>query len=162
MSPRRASLPPTPSPASRPSVHVPSLSLRVVSVRTARCPLPLPEGALIQLANPQNLQHLRHLRPFPPPLPLLRARPSTSLRFRSGSCPSGLLAAPSHSRRGLLIASFHTIGHNYCVSAPPSPGRFFSFARSFTWSHASLRFGIGPGERPRKGFPACAHHKSNS
>ena len=36
---------PSPSPASRPSVHVPPLSLRAVSVRTARCPLPLPAGA---------------------------------------------------------------------------------------------------------------------
>ena len=50
---------PAPSPASRPSGHVPSLSLRDVSVRTARCPLPLPAGAFNHINSYLSTQLLR-------------------------------------------------------------------------------------------------------
>ena len=46
---------PRPLPRSRPSVHVPSLSLRDVPGRTARCPLPLPAGAYNDIIN--TFQH---------------------------------------------------------------------------------------------------------
>ena len=156
MSPRRASLPP-PLPPLRAR---PDSPLRFRSGRdrpACSLPPPAPGGGKISITKPLAPP----AAPSPPPPPL-RARPSTSLRFRSGPCPSGLLAAPSRSRRGLLITSIHTIGNNYCVSAPPSPGRFFFLCSVIHLVHASLRFGLGPGERPRKGFPAGAYHKSNS
>ena len=119
MSPRRASLPP-PLPPLRARPNSP-LRFRSGRARPAcSLPPPAPGGGKITITKP-----LAPPAAPSPPLPPLRARPSTSLRFRSGTCPSGLLAAPSRSRRGLLITSIHTFQHNYCVSAPPSPGRFF-------------------------------------
>ena len=151
---------PAPSPASRPSVHAP----RFCSGRArpaCSLPPPAPGGGINTISPPSKPSTPAPPTSLPPPLPPLapvRPRPSLSL----GTCPAGLLAAPSRSRRGLLITLIHTFGHNYCVSAPPSSGRFFSFAQSITRAHASLRFGLGTGDRPRKGFPAGAHHKSNS
>ena len=119
MSPRRASLPPP-----LPPLRVrPDSPLRFRSGRdrpACSLPPPAPGGGKIIKTKP-----LAPPAAHSPPLPPLRARPFTPLRFRSGTCPAGLLAAPSRSRRGLLITTIHTIGHNYCVSAPPSPGRFF-------------------------------------
>ena len=134
MSPRRSSLPP-PLPPLRAR---PDSPLRFRSGRdrpACSLPPPAPGGGINTISKPSKPSTPAPPSSLSPPLPPLRARPSTSLRFRSGTCPSGLLAAPSRSRRGLLSTSIHTIGHNYCVSVPPSPGRFFfSFARSFTWS----------------------------
>ena len=88
-------------------------------------PPPAPGGGINTISKPSKPSTPAQPSSQSPPPPPLRARPSTPLRFRSGPCPSGLLAAPSRSRRGLLITSIHTFGHNYCVSAPPSLGRFF-------------------------------------
>ena len=133
MSPRRASQPPP----------LPPLA-------NARRPPPLPVGAKLPKQN-----RLRHPQPLPRPLP--RSRPSVhvpSLALgtcgRTARCP---LPLPAGAYNDII----HTFQHNYCVSCLPHPANdFFSFARSFTWSRASLRFGPGPGERPRKGF-AAAH-----
>ena len=124
MSPRRSSLPP-PLPPLRAR---PDSPLRFRSGRdrpACSLPPPSPGGGINTISKPSKPSSPAPPSSQSPPLPPLRARPSTSLRFRSGTCPSGLLAAPSRSRRGLLITSIHTIGHNYCVSAPPSSGRFF-------------------------------------
>ena len=161
MSPRRSSLPP-PLPPLRAR---PDSPLRFRSGRdrpACSLPPPSPGGGINTISKPSKPSSPAPPSSQSPPLPPLRARPSTSLRFRSGTCPSGLLAAPSRSRRGLLITSIHTIGHNYCVSAPPSSVRFCFLCSVIHLVLASLRFGLGPGERPRKGFAACAHHKSNS
>lgn len=162
MSPRRAS-PPPPLPPLRAR---PDSPLRFRSGRdrpACSLPPPAPGGGMNTISKPSKpATPAPTFVPTPTPSPASRLpvhAPSLSL----GTCPVRLLAAPSRSRRGLLITSIYTFQHNYCVSAPPSSGRFvFSFARSFTWLHASLCYGMGPGERPRKGFSAGAHHKSNS
>jgi hypothetical protein len=119
MSPRRASLPP-PLPPLR---VCPDTSPRFRSGRARSvCSLPPPTPGGGKITKTKTA--CATCSPFPTPPPA-RAWPSTSLRFRSGPCPSRLLAAPPHSRWGLLITSIHTFQHNYCVSAPPSPGRFF-------------------------------------
>ena len=93
--------------------------------------------------------------PTPTPSPASRL-PGNVPRWRSGRARSDA-RCPLPLPAGALITSIHTFQHNYCVSCLPHPANdFFSFARSFTWSHSSLRFGLGPGERPRKGF-AAAH-----
>ena len=156
MSPRRASLPP-PLPPLRARPNSP---LRFRSGRdrpVSSLPPPTPRGGKITIARPL----VPPAAPSPPlpPLAPARSRPFAFARVVPGQTARCPLPLPA----GALITSIHTFHHNYCVSAPPSLGRFFfSFARSFTWVHASLCFGLGPGERPRKGFPACAHHKSNS
>ena len=123
MSPRRSSLPP-PLPLLRAR---PDSPLRFRSGRdrpACSLPPPSPGGGINTISKPSKPSTPAPPSSLPPPLPPLapaRSRPSLSL----GTCPVRLLAAPSRSRRGLLITSIHTIGHNYCVSAPPSPGRFF-------------------------------------
>ena len=137
MSPRRASLPP-PLPLLRAR---PDSSLRFRSGRdrpACSLPPPTPGGGVNTISKPSKPSTPAPPSSHPPPLPLLapaRSRPSLSL----GTCPVRLLAAPSHSRRGLLITSAHTFQHNYCMSSPPSPGRFFFFPL----------LGHSPGSMPR-------------
>lgn len=123
MSPRRASLPP-PLPPLRARPHSP-LRFRSGRNRPAcSLPPPAPGGGINTIRKPSKPSTPAPPSSQSPPLPPLapaRSRPSLSL----GSCPVRQLAAPSRSRRGLLITTIHTFQHNYCVSAPPSPGRFF-------------------------------------
>jgi hypothetical protein len=156
MSPRRASLPP-PLPPLR---VCPDTSPRFRSGRARSvCSLPPPTPGGGKITKTKTA--CATCSPFPTPPPA-RAWPSTSLRFRSGPCPSRLLAAPPHSRWGLLITSIHTFQHNYCVSAPPSPGRFFFLCSIGHLGQCLATLRPGPRRSPSQRFSGCAHHKSNS
>ena len=152
MSPRRASQPP-PLPPLAPARTRPFAGARDVPGQTRAAP---PRSRWGHKYNKQTVKTFNtcatHVPcPTPPPA---RACPDTSLRWRSGRARSDA-SRPPPLPVGAYNYIIHTFQHNYCVSALPHPANdFFSFARSFTWSHASLRFGLGPGERPRKGFPA--------
>ena len=114
-----ATIVPTPTPS--PARARPFTTHRFRSGRArpdCSLPPPAPGGGINTISKPSKPSTPAPPSSLPPPLPPLRAWPSTSLRFRSGSCPSRLLAAPSRSRRGLLITPFHTFQHNYCMSAP--------------------------------------------
>ena len=163
MSTRRASQPP-PLPPLRAR---PDSPLRFRSGRdrpACSLPPPAPGGGINTISKPSKPSIPAPPSSLPPPLPPLRARPSTPLRLRSGTCPSGLLAAPSRSRRGLLITSIHTFGHNYCVSAPPSSGRFFFFFLCSVVHLGPCLASLRPGPRrsPSQRFSGSAHHISNS
>ena len=123
MSPRRASLPP-PLPPLR-ARPVSPLRFRSGRDRPAcSLPPPAPGGGMNTIIPPSKPSTPAPPTSLPPPLPPLRARPFTPFAFardvpgRTARCPLPLPA-------GALITSLHTFGHNYCVSAPPSPGRFF-------------------------------------
>ena len=153
MSPRRASLPP-PLPLHRAR---PDSPLRFRSGRDrpdCSLPPPTPGGGIITISKPSKPSTPAPPSSLPPPLPLLRARPDSPLRFRSGRDRPDCSLPPPTPGGGFLSHQF--IPFNTIIVCPPHPPQddFFSFARSFTWSHASLRFGLGPGERPRKGFTA--------
>ena len=156
MSPRRASLPP-PLPPLRARPDSP-LRFRSGRDRPA-CSLPPPAPGGGKITKTKPLVPPSSLSPPPPPLAPARARPIAFARVVPGQtarCPLPLPAG----------AFNHINSHHWtqllCVRPTLTRTIFFSFARSFTWVHASLCFGLGPGERPRKGFPAGAHHKSNS
>ena len=123
MSPRRSSLPP-PLPPLRARPVSPSLSLGSRSAGLLAAPSRSRRG---HKYNKQTVKTFNTCATFvPTPTPSPASRPSgLSPSLSLGSRSAGLLAAPSRSRRGLLITSIHTFQHNYCVSAPPSPGRFF-------------------------------------
>ena len=124
--------------------HVSSLAgtrLRFASLRSACSPLahyaPLDreQGAHLRyasfhfapLVDPPalclaTLRHSHQFRrkvslPHPPPA---RARPSTSLRFRSGTCPAGLPAAPRPARGGPVQHKTLKMKQNTCRA--PRPG----------------------------------------
>ena len=153
---------PAPSPASRPSVHVPPL-------RSGTCPAGLLAApSRSRRGHKYNMQTLKTFNTcathVPCPTPSPASRPSVHVPpLRSGTCPAGLLAAPSRSRRGLLNTSIHTFQHNYCVSALPHPANDFFFLCSaihLVPGLASLR--PGPRRTSSQRFSGCAHHKSNS
>ena len=102
-----------------------------MSPRRASLPPPLPPLATLAAPprsrwgqNYQNKTASATRNPFPTPSPA-RARPFTSLRFRSGRA-AGLLAAPSRSRRGhkynkKTIKTFNTCAtHVPCPTPPPA------------------------------------------
>ena len=156
MSPRRASLPP-PLPPLRARPNSP---LRFRSGRdrpVSSLPPPTPGGGKITIARPL----VPPAAPSPPlpPLAPARSRPFAFARVVPGQTARCPLPLPAGA---LNHISSHHWSQLLCVRPTLTRTIFFSFARSFTWANASLRFGLGPGERPRKGFPACAHHKSNS
>ena len=156
MSPLRASQPP-PLPPLRARPDTSLAGARAVPVRTLAAP---PRSRWGQ--KYQNKTACTTRSPFPAPSPA--SRPSVHVPpLRSGTCPAGLLAAPSRSRRGLLNTSIHTFQQNYCVSALPHPANDFFFLCSaihLVPGLASLR--PGPRRTSSQRFSGCAHHKSNS
>ena len=152
MSPRRASLPP-PLPPLRARPDTTLAIARDVPVRTLAAPSRSRRGHKNNKLTIKTFNTCATIFPTPAPAPA-RACPFTPHRFRSGRARSDCSLPPPAPGGGYNYI-IHTFQHNYCVSALPHPATdFFSFARSFTWSHPSLRFGMCPGERPRKGFPA--------
>ena len=132
MSPRRASLPP-PLPPLRARPNSP---LRFRSGRdrpVSSLPPPTPRGGKITIARPL----VPPAAPSPPlpPLAPARSRPFAFARVVPGQTARCPLPLPA----GALITSIHTFHHNYCVSAPPSLGRFFFFPL----------LGHSPGSMPR-------------
>ena len=155
MSPRRSSLPP-PLPPLRAR---PGSPLRFRSGRdrpACSLPPPAPGGGFNTIRKPSEPSTPAPPSSLPPPLPPLapvRTLPFALARVeigRTARCPLPLPAGAFNH-----INSYHW-KQLLCVCPTLTRTIFFSFARSFTWSHASLRFGLGPGERPRKGF-AAAH-----
>lgn len=161
MSPRRASLPP-PLPPLRAR---PDSPLRFRSGRdrpACSLPPPAPGGGINTISKPSKPSTPASPTSLPPPLPPLapaRSRPFAYARDVPGQtarCPLPLPAGAFNHINSYLSTQL------LCVRPTLTRTIFFSFAQSFTWVHASLRFGLGPGDRPRKGFTACAHHKRNS
>ena len=156
MSPRRASLPPAPSPASRPSGFSPSLSLGSRSAGLLAAPSRSRRGQ-----NNHNETACTTCSPFPAPSPASRPSvhvPPLSLRdvsVRTARRPLPLPAGAfnhinSYHWKQLLFVRptltrtifFPLLGH--------SPGSIPRFARS------------GPRRAPSQRFCGSAHHKSNS
>ena len=123
MSPRRSSLPP-PLPPLRARPNSP---LRFSSGRdwpACSLPPPTPGGGINTISKPSKPSIPAPPSSLPPPLPPLapgRPRPSA---FAPGSVrPDCSLPPPAPGGGFNYINSY--LSTNYCVSAPPSPGRFF-------------------------------------
>ena len=153
MSPRRASLPP-PLPPLRARPDCPSASATGRPSGQLAAPSRSRRGHKYNKQTIKTFNTCATIVPTPAPSPASRL-PGHAPRWRSGRarsdarCPLPLPAGAFN-----YINTYHST-QLLCVRPPPTLQTiFFSFARSFTWVHASLRFGLGPGERPRKGFAA--------
>ena len=152
MSPRRASQPP-PLPPLRARPDTTLAIARDVPVRTLAAPSRSRRGHKYNKQTIKTFNTCATIVPTPAPSPAWRL-PGHAPRWRSdrarsdARCPLPLPAGAFNHINTYLSTQL------LCVLPPPPCKRFFSFARSFTWSHPSLRFGLCPGERPRKGFAA--------
>ena len=161
MSPRRSSQPP-PLPPLRARPYSP-LRFRSGRDRPAcSLPPPTPGGGINTISKPSKPSTPAPPSSLPPPLPLLapaRSRPFAFARGVPGQtarCPLPLPEGAFNHIDSYLSTQL------LCVRPTLSRTIFFFLCSVIHLVHSSLRFGLGPGERPRKGFPACAHHKSNS
>ena len=160
MSPRRAS-PPPPLPPLRVCPDTPRRFRSGRARADCSLPPPAPGGGINTISEPSKPSTPAPTSSQSPPLPPLAPARSRPIAFARG-VPRQTARCPLPLPEGAFNYIIHTFQHNYCVSAPPSLGRFFFLCSVVHLGPCLASLRPGPRRSPSQRFFGCAHHKGNS